>query len=114
MLPHATWGAGTSARGRRPAARRLSRRRKQSWTCSSGRGWQLTLKLSRHDLLAHHVALRRAGDMTAAAVHVTFMFEPAKLQMNWARASGSSILRSDETAPVPFPANVQISHALLP
>jgi len=25
----------------------------------------------------------------------TFMFEPAKLQMNWARASGSSILRSD-------------------
>jgi len=25
---------------------------------------------------------------------MTFMFEPAKLQMNWARASGSSILRS--------------------
>jgi hypothetical protein len=26
---------------------------------------------------------------------MTFMFEPAKLQMNWARASGISILRSD-------------------
>jgi hypothetical protein len=24
------------------------------------------------------------------------MFEPAKLQMNWARASGTSIFRSDE------------------
>jgi hypothetical protein len=27
---------------------------------------------------------------------MTFMFEPAKLQMNWARASGTSILRNDE------------------
>ena len=27
---------------------------------------------------------------------MTFMFEPAKLQMNWARASGTSIFRSDE------------------
>ncbi len=27
---------------------------------------------------------------------MTFMFEPAKLQMNWARASGTSIRRSDE------------------
>jgi hypothetical protein len=27
---------------------------------------------------------------------MTFMFEPAKLQMNWARASGSSIFRSAE------------------
>ena len=26
---------------------------------------------------------------------MTFMFEPAKLQMNWARASGTSTLRSD-------------------
>jgi hypothetical protein len=26
---------------------------------------------------------------------MTFMLEPAKLQMNWARASGISILRSD-------------------
>jgi hypothetical protein len=26
---------------------------------------------------------------------ITFMFEPAKLQMNWASASGSRILRSD-------------------
>jgi hypothetical protein len=26
---------------------------------------------------------------------MTFMFEPAKLQMNWARASGASIFRSD-------------------
>ena len=26
---------------------------------------------------------------------MTFMFEPAKLQMNWARASGTSIGRSD-------------------
>jgi hypothetical protein len=25
---------------------------------------------------------------------ITFMFEPAKLQMNWARASGTSICRS--------------------
>ena len=25
---------------------------------------------------------------------MTFMFEPAKLQMNWARASGTSIRRS--------------------
>jgi hypothetical protein len=25
---------------------------------------------------------------------MTFMFEPAKLQMNWAKASGTSILRS--------------------
>ena len=27
---------------------------------------------------------------------MTFMFEPAKLQMNWASASGTSIFRSDE------------------
>jgi hypothetical protein len=27
---------------------------------------------------------------------MTFMFEPAKLQMNWAKASGTSIFRSDE------------------
>ena len=26
---------------------------------------------------------------------MTFMFEPAKLQMNWASASGTSIRRSD-------------------
>jgi len=26
---------------------------------------------------------------------ITFMFEPAKLQMNWARASGTIVLRSD-------------------
>jgi hypothetical protein len=25
---------------------------------------------------------------------MTFMFEPAKLQMNWARASGTSIFRN--------------------
>jgi hypothetical protein len=29
---------------------------------------------------------------------MTFMFEPAKLQMNCARASGTSILRSDPAA----------------
>jgi len=29
------------------------------------------------------------------AVIMTFRFEPAKLQMNWASASGTSILRSD-------------------
>ena len=29
------------------------------------------------------------------SVIMTFMFEPAKLQMNWARASGISILRND-------------------
>ena len=28
------------------------------------------------------------------SVIITFMFEPAKLQMNWASASGTSILRS--------------------
>jgi hypothetical protein len=27
---------------------------------------------------------------------MTFMFDPAKLQMNWAKASGTSIFRSDE------------------
>ena len=27
---------------------------------------------------------------------MTFMFEPAKLQMNWASASGTSIFRNDE------------------
>ncbi len=27
------------------------------------------------------------------SVIMTFMFEPAKLQMNWAKASGTSILR---------------------
>jgi hypothetical protein len=29
---------------------------------------------------------------------MTFMFEPAKLQMNWARASGTSIRRHDGAA----------------
>ena len=29
------------------------------------------------------------------SVIMTFMFDPAKLQMNWARASGISILRND-------------------
>ncbi len=29
------------------------------------------------------------------SVIMTFMFEPAKLQMNWARASGISIFRND-------------------
>jgi hypothetical protein len=29
---------------------------------------------------------------------ITFMFEPAKLQMNWARASGASILRDEAPA----------------
>ena len=29
------------------------------------------------------------------SVIMTFMFEPAKLQMNWAKASGTSIVRSD-------------------
>jgi len=29
------------------------------------------------------------------SVIMTFMFEPAKLQMNWARASGTSILLKD-------------------
>jgi hypothetical protein len=29
------------------------------------------------------------------SVIITFMFEPAKLQMNWAKASGTSIFRSD-------------------
>jgi hypothetical protein len=27
---------------------------------------------------------------------MTFMFDPAKLQMNWANANGTSIFRSDE------------------
>jgi hypothetical protein len=27
---------------------------------------------------------------------MTFMFDPAKLQMNWAKANGTSIFRSDE------------------
>src|SRR5690606_10051908 len=37
---------------------------------------------------------------------ITFMFEPAKLQMNWARASGTSILRrepDDPPTPTPTP-----------
>ena len=29
------------------------------------------------------------------SVIITFMFEPAKLQMNWASASGTNILRSE-------------------
>jgi hypothetical protein len=29
------------------------------------------------------------------SVIMTFMFEPAKLQMNWAKASGTSIARRD-------------------
>ena len=35
---------------------------------------------------------------------MTFMFEPAKLQMNWAKASGTSIFFSDEagTSAVPL------------
>ncbi len=33
------------------------------------------------------------------SVIITFMFEPAKLQMNWANASGTSIRRND-AAPV--------------
>src|SRR3954463_603318 len=30
---------------------------------------------------------------------ITFMFEPAKLQMNWARASGARNLRRDRAEP---------------
>jgi hypothetical protein len=30
---------------------------------------------------------------------ITFMFEPAKLQMNWARASGARNLRRETTEP---------------
>ncbi|MGH3120222.1 MAG: hypothetical protein ACRDND_04205 [Streptosporangiaceae bacterium] len=29
---------------------------------------------------------------------MTFIFEPAKLQMNWARAKGTSIFRNDASA----------------
>jgi hypothetical protein len=32
---------------------------------------------------------------------ITFMFDPAKLQMNCASASGNSILRAEPTDPAP-------------
>jgi hypothetical protein len=37
---------------------------------------------------------------------MTFMFEPAKLQMNWASASGTSILRNDARMVCPSPGSV--------
>jgi hypothetical protein len=41
---------------------------------------------------------------------MTFMLEPAKLQMNWAKASGISIWRSDAAVgPRPFPADVSVT-----
>ena len=40
-------------------------------------------------------ALDRGVQVVLMSLIMTFMFEPAKLQMNWARASGTSTLRSD-------------------
>ena len=40
---------------------------------------------------------------------MTFMFEPAKLQMNWASASGISILRNDADIAGRPPGSVMIA-----
>ena len=46
---------------------------------------------------------------------MTFMFEPAKLQMNWARANGTSIFRSDEAeTPTVAPLVMSMRSSLLP
>jgi hypothetical protein len=46
---------------------------------------------------------------------MTFMFEPAKLQMNWASASGTSIFRSDEAGTVrAVPLVMSMRSCLLP
>jgi hypothetical protein len=45
---------------------------------------------------------------------MTFMFDPAKLQMNWASASGTSIFRSDEAGIVRAPLVMSMRPSLLP
>jgi hypothetical protein len=37
---------------------------------------------------------------------ITFMLEPAKLQMNWARARGTSILRGETAVPLTLRSSV--------
>jgi hypothetical protein len=45
---------------------------------------------------------------------MTFMFDPAKLQMNWAKASGTSIFRSDEAGISGAPLVMSMRSSLLP
>jgi hypothetical protein len=37
---------------------------------------------------------------------ITFMLEPAKLQMNWAKARGTSILRGETAVPLMLKSSV--------
>ena len=55
--------------------------------------------ISRNSVIAVCTPLTVVSRSSLMSLIITFMFEPAKLQMNWASASGARNLRRDTTAP---------------
>src|SRR2546423_11152601 len=57
-----------------------------------------TAMMSRNSVIVVCTPLTSVCRSRLMSLIITFMFEPAKLQMNWARASGARILRDEEEA----------------
>jgi hypothetical protein len=53
--------------------------------------------ISRNNVIAVWTPLTVVFKSSLMSLIITFMFEPAKLQMNWARASGSRNFRGETT-----------------
>src|SRR3954447_11838138 len=56
-----------------------------------------TAMISRNKVMAAYTPVTVVSRSSVMSVIITFMFEPAKLQMNWASASGARNLRRSGT-----------------
>ena len=55
--------------------------------------------ISKNSVIAACTPATVVSRSSVMSLIITFMFEPAKLQMNWARASGARNLRSETAEP---------------
>ena len=62
-------------------------------------GIMRTAMISRNSVIVAWTPLTVVSRSSVMSLIITFMFEPAKLHMNWASASGARNLRRERAAP---------------